>query len=149
MRPHKNSTGGVCELSKAASHQVCPGCLTPEGTLTFERNLEQEQVGPRVSFKHGSMLKARQRQWRGERLEPLCEEASSSACLDRKKDTWQKRTPCLTHIFSLVLSVAGLGPGTHLFAGPLVSVHLHHALAEHVKRVFFLLRPVSPKALSF
>lgn len=36
-----------------------------------------------------------------------------------------------------------------LFAGSLVSVHLHHALAEDVKRVFFLLRPVSPQALSF
>lgn len=51
--------------------------------------------------------------------------------------------------FFLVASGTGLGPGTHLFAGPLVSVHLHHALAEDVKGVFFLLRPISSQALSF
>lgn len=47
---------------------------------------------------------------------------------------------------SRLISVAS---GSDLFAGPLVSVHLHHALAEDVKRVFSLLWPVSPQALSF
>lgn len=52
----------------------------------------------------------------------------------------------LTHKLSFALL---MGTVTHLFAGPLVSVHLHHALAEDVKGVFFLLRPISSQALSF
>lgn len=46
---------------------------------------------------------------------------------------------------SRLISVAS---GSDLFAGPFVSVHLHHALAEDVKGVFFLLRSISSQALS-
>lgn len=40
-----------------------------------------------------------------------------------------------------------LGP-THLFVGPLVSVHLHHPLAEDVKCVLLLLRTIGTQALT-
>ena len=44
---------------------------------------------------------------------------------------------------------APTGSHTYLFAGPSVSVHLHHPLTEHVKRVFFALLPVGTQPLPF
>lgn len=44
---------------------------------------------------------------------------------------------------------APTGSHTYLFAGPSVSVHLHHPLTEHVKRVFFVLLPVGTQPLPF
>lgn len=38
---------------------------------------------------------------------------------------------------------------TYLFVGPFMSVHLHHPLTEHVKRVFFVLLPVGAQPLPF
>lgn len=76
-------------------------------------------------------------------------EGSFLLCMPGQKEGHRQEKSFVSLRLFLMASGAGLGPGTHLFAGSLVSVHLHHALAEDVKRVFFLLRPVSPQALSF
>lgn len=39
--------------------------------------------------------------------------------------------------------------GFDLFVGPLVSVHLHHPLPEHIECVFFVLLPVSTQPFPF
>lgn len=46
-------------------------------------------------------------------------------------------------------SLIFLTNGFHLFVGPFVSVHLHHPLTEHIKRVFFVLLPVGTQPLPF
>lgn len=93
------------------------------------------------------MIKARQRHRRDDGKEGWSQRAaillgSFLLCMSGQEEGTQQEGPCLTRI-------SGLGPGTHLFAGPFVSVHLHHALAEDVKGVFFLLRSISSQALSF
>lgn len=138
-------------LSKA-THQVCPRCLVPGRNVTLRETWSRNRQGQ--GWPAPTTACSKPGLWRddgkvGARKLPFCWGASSSACLDRKRGTRQEWPFCLTQIFFLVASVAGLGPGTHLFAGPLVSVHLHHALAEDVKGVFFLLRPISSQALSF